>query len=128
MSLPTDLLAQAAHLARLDPRRPRQASLRRAVSTAYYALFHLLIQEATSILIAAPAARDRFSRAFEHGAMKSASKAFASPRPNQLSDLTGGAPVPADLQAIAETFVALQEARHEADYNLRRTFTRLEAI
>ena len=42
MSLPEDLLEQAVHLATLDARRPKQANLRRAVSTAYYALFHLL--------------------------------------------------------------------------------------
>jgi hypothetical protein len=50
MSLPADLLAQARRLVSLDPRRPRQASLRRAISTAYYALFHLLISEASAML------------------------------------------------------------------------------
>lgn len=45
MPLPDDLLEQARHLANGERRRPKQASLRRAVSTAYYALFHLLIQE-----------------------------------------------------------------------------------
>jgi len=39
MSLHADLLDQAEHLAQLDQRRPKQASLRRAVSSAYYALF-----------------------------------------------------------------------------------------
>ena len=34
--------------AKRKPKRPRQASLRRAVSTSYYALFHLLICEATA--------------------------------------------------------------------------------
>ena len=38
MSLHQDLLAQARHLLRKEPRRPKQASLRRAVSAAYYAL------------------------------------------------------------------------------------------
>jgi hypothetical protein len=33
-----DLLEQAKHLANREKKRPRQASLRRAVSTAYYAL------------------------------------------------------------------------------------------
>lgn len=42
MSLPNELLAQARHLATKEPRRPRDASLRRSVSAAYYALFHLL--------------------------------------------------------------------------------------
>src|ERR1700722_19345356 len=42
MSFPIDLLEQARHLANREPKRPKQASLRRAVSTAYYAIFHLL--------------------------------------------------------------------------------------
>lgn len=33
MSLPTELLAQARHLAGKEPRRPRDASLRQAVSS-----------------------------------------------------------------------------------------------
>jgi uncharacterized protein (UPF0332 family) len=45
VSLPDDLLAQARHLAKLEKKRPKQASLRRAVSAAYYALFHLLSDE-----------------------------------------------------------------------------------
>jgi uncharacterized protein (UPF0332 family) len=40
------LLEQAVTLARLDSRRPKQANLRRSISAAYYALFHLLIDEA----------------------------------------------------------------------------------
>ncbi len=35
MSLPNDLLEQAKMLHALDPRRPKQASLRRATSAAY---------------------------------------------------------------------------------------------
>lgn len=36
------LLEQAEHLLDVDPRKPKQASLRRAMSAAYYSLFHLL--------------------------------------------------------------------------------------
>jgi len=43
LALPDDLLAQAKHLASKEPKRPRQASLRRAISGAYYALYHLLM-------------------------------------------------------------------------------------
>ena len=46
MGLAEDLLRQADHLAAYERLNPSQASLRRAVSTAYYALFHLLIGEA----------------------------------------------------------------------------------
>ena len=39
MSLHGDLLVQARHLALVEPRRPRQASLRRAISASYFARF-----------------------------------------------------------------------------------------
>ncbi|MBS1874595.1 MAG: hypothetical protein JSU00_15375 [Acidobacteria bacterium] len=48
MGLPEDLLEQADHLARWDWKHPKQASLRRAVSTAYYAVFHMLVSEAVA--------------------------------------------------------------------------------
>ena len=46
-----DLIALAKKIAELDPNRPRQANLRRAVSTAYYAVFHYLIDEACCVQI-----------------------------------------------------------------------------
>jgi hypothetical protein len=46
MSFAEDLLEQAHHLAYREATDPKQASLRRAVSTAYYAVFHLMIDEA----------------------------------------------------------------------------------
>jgi hypothetical protein len=49
MSLHANLLQQAEHLAQLDPTRPTQANLRRAVSSAYYALFHLLASETSAV-------------------------------------------------------------------------------
>ena len=127
MSLPSDLLEQAQHLSRRERRRPRQASLRRAISTAYYALFHLLIDEAITALVSRPELRTRFARAFDHGDMKSASRAFVNARPAQLAALTGGVAVPQGIQDVAAAFVELQEARHEADYNVNRSFTRLES-
>jgi uncharacterized protein (UPF0332 family) len=128
VSLHTELLAQAEHLARVGERRSSQASLRRAVSTAYYALFHLLVHEATVTFVAIPALRGHFSRAFEHANMKSVSQAFASPpqKEDQLRELTGGDMVPKELKEIAGTFVDLQNARHDADYNVTRFFTPLQ--
>jgi uncharacterized protein (UPF0332 family) len=127
MSLHGDLLEQAEHLVRRERRRPRQASLRRAISSAYYALFHLLIHEATLRVIRNPALRHKFSRAFEHADMKSASGAFANAQPARLATLTGGLPIPPQLQTLATAFVELQQARHEADYNVAARFTRVEA-
>src|SRR2546422_11077721 len=62
-----DLLALARRTLERDAGRgrPRQASLRRTISTAYYALFHLLVHEATSRmdLRGTPAAKAPYQRA-----------------------------------------------------------------
>jgi hypothetical protein len=76
MALADDLLEQANHLANHEPKRPRQASLRQAVSTAYYSLFHLLISSAISQW-KSPRQRAQMARGFEHTAMKDASKKIA---------------------------------------------------
>ena len=124
MSLASDLLEQAEFLARREKRRPRQASLRRAVSTAYYALFHLLVADAASRLVKDQHLQRLVARAFEHGEMRKAAIAFASSNlPPYLAAIAGGA-VPQDLIDVASAFVDLQEARHEADYNLASTFRR----
>ncbi|MGA8172582.1 MAG: hypothetical protein WB816_17365 [Methylocystis sp.] len=46
-----DLLALADDLAQRDSGRPKQASLRRAVATAYYAVFHALAKMRADRLI-----------------------------------------------------------------------------
>lgn len=46
-----ELLEQAGNLARREPRRPKQASLRRSISASYYSLFHFLIEEATRLTV-----------------------------------------------------------------------------
>jgi hypothetical protein len=70
MAYHDDLLTQALQLAHSTPLT--QAGLRRAVSTAYYAVFHLLIAEAVSNW-GNVALRPALARAFDHGIMKSAS-------------------------------------------------------
>jgi hypothetical protein len=73
MALADDLLEQAKHLANREPKRPRQASLRRAVSTAYYSVFHLLISAAVSNWKGIEQ-RSSLARGFDHKTMKQASK------------------------------------------------------
>ena len=129
MSLPSDLLEQADHLSKRERQRPRQASLRRSVSCSYYAVFHLLTAEATAHV--GPNltlnATQRIQRWFDHGDMKRVCGMFSRPEaPRQLSAILGG-PVSADMQMIAQSFIQLQEARLDADYNLAATWTRLTA-
>ena len=127
MSLHDDLLEQAEHLARRDPRRPKQASLRRAISTAYYALFHLLVREATAALVSDARLRQLVPRAFDHSEMKQGCRPFAAGTlPDHLKAVAGDT-VPDDLKAVAEAFSDLQQARHAADYNVAQTFLRPDA-
>jgi len=120
MALPDDLLEQANHLANREPKRPKQASLRRAVSTAYYSLFHLLVSSAISQW-KSPQQRAQMARGFEHGAMKEASKKI----PNRQFD-------PADvfvadhLKIVAKAFVDLQQHRHAADHSYVKKWSRTE--
>jgi uncharacterized protein (UPF0332 family) len=125
MAYHDDLLRQALQLAHREPRNPRQASLRRAVSTAYDALFHLLVSEAVANWSRANL-RTALSRAFDHGIMKAASNRIQN---TQHFPFTGEDPgVVADLRAVAKTFAQLQEKRHIADYDNRTFWTRTEAL
>jgi hypothetical protein len=66
-----ELLELAQDIANLHPEQAHQSSLRRAVSTAYYALFYLLISEATTNW-SRPELRATLARVFDHGPMKQA--------------------------------------------------------
>jgi uncharacterized protein (UPF0332 family) len=121
-----DLLEQARHLATTDRWRPKQANLRRAVSSAYYALFHMLVGEASARLLGRRLARYRagLGRAFTHEALKATSRAFAD---GALPGL-GALPVPPALVALADTLVQLQTRRHSADYDRAAQFGRTEVL
>ena len=130
MAYADDLLELAKHLAYLEPTNPRQASLRRAVSTAYYALFHLLISDATANW-RRPELRPEIGRIFGHGKMKSASVEKRSeldahfkkdPPPSQ--ELT----VSKHLRTVANTFVQVQQRREDADYNTGKEWTQTDVV
>lgn len=125
MAYHDDLLNQALHLVHKEPRNPRQASLRRAVSTAYYALFHLLISEAVANWNRVNL-RAALSRAFDHGIMKAASNRIQDTRQFPFPGEEPG--VVAALKTVAKTFAQLQEKRHIADYDNTTFWTRTEAL
>lgn len=127
MSLASELLDLADHLSIRERRRPRQASLRRSVSTSYYALFHLPTAESAGLIGSNmdPGAIRKMQRWFEHGEMKKVCGMFsAADAPKQITSILGS-PVSADLQTVAQAFIKLQEARHDADYNLETIWTKL---
>jgi uncharacterized protein (UPF0332 family) len=129
-----DLIAQARMLALSEPRRPKQATLRRAVSTAYYGLFHFLIEESTGLLCGVgpqdAAYRQLAARSFIHGKMKLVCAEFVKPNAQDVNALLR--PFWTRLaiannnqaQSVAQTFIDLQNHRHTADYNLSVSFSR----
>ncbi len=128
MSLPRDLLEQARHLAGRERTRPKQASLRRAVSAAYYAVFHFLTAEALSLLDFPEKVLRAQRREFQHGGMKKISGMFHAGNPPSPGGVKPESPIPEELAAAAGTFVQLQTARHDADYDVDASFLRVEVI
>lgn len=121
MSFADDLLEQAYHLLNKDGENPKEASLRRAVSTAYYALFHLLIDEAVSNW-GIVHQRSILARTFEHGNMKKICD-------EHVKNFYIAKQPPAGLQLkdVAQTFSELQQKRHTADYDNSYAWTRVRA-
>lgn len=118
-----DLIEVARRLATMDVGRPRQASLRRAVSTAYYALFHALCDACVASLIGwkrRPRSWTSITsvyRSVDHGAAKRVSNRLLS-RPESGDD----------LQKLATALLFLQEARIRADYDPHGRFAREEVL
>ena len=101
--------------------RPRQAMLRRAISTAYYAIFHALCQSNADTLVGDAATGNnaelwaRTYRALDHRPAKDRLNSYNA----------AGAPA---LSNFARMFGDLQSQRHDADYNPRRMFSRSQVI
>jgi uncharacterized protein (UPF0332 family) len=123
MSFAEELLFLAKAIVAFDDAEPSQAALRRSVSTAYYALFHLLISEATRNW-ERPEHRSELGRVFDHGKMKNASiQKRAAVERGRKSD-----PVSASLFEVTNTFVNMQQRRNLADYSTAEHWDRTDAL
>lgn len=115
------MIVTARKLANASPKKPRQADLRRAVSTAYYALFHAMAKDAADMLLGVgPTRPDRawtqVYRALDHGVAKSACQAVRNLN------------FPAGIRSCADAFVSLQQKRHDADYDPDHRVMRADAL
>ncbi|MGB8259445.1 MAG: hypothetical protein WCE75_03805 [Terracidiphilus sp.] len=133
MSLAEELLEHARFLATLDPRVTTQANIRRAISAAYYAVFHLLAAEAAAqVSPGVPRGlRERTQRVLEHKQMATAAYAFSQPGGRQANlppDIRLAEPISDQLALIASTFRELQEARQAADYDVLKRHDPTEAL
>ena len=116
---PLDLIEAARDMTASGRGRPTQAKLRRAVSTAYYAMFHCLAGCAANLLIgrARKPAWHQTYRALEHGKAR-----------NACEDKRGMAAFPQEVCNFADTFVFLQKARQQADYALDGRYDRPDVL
>lgn len=128
MPFADELLGLARDLAGRESETLREVSLRRAVSTAYYALFHLLISEAT-LNWGRAELRPTLGRLFEHGKMASASERTAGEingyfkkKPPEGPELT----IAKKLYIAVSTFVEAQQWRNAADYDTSKEWTHYE--
>jgi len=113
-----------------EPKRPRQASLRRAVSSAYYALFHLLTEEASRITAQGrpTGLRARVQRAFAHSDMKAVCQQFSHGRLDKPTSHLISPPLQNEIASVAAAFVSLQEMRYQADYDTSTVFNRIDVL
>ena len=104
--------------------RPRQAELRRALSAAYYALFHVLASNCADMLVGSRSStRTRQAwrqtyRALDHGRIR---RQCTERRPKRVLSR-----FPQEIQDFAEQIARLQRIRHLADYDPFEHFSRSE--
>jgi hypothetical protein len=120
-----------------------QINLRRAISAAYYALFHAITIAITDDLLTSSGEEERFAfrRALPHAGIKRVCTFIAAlptnsntpgqkQRPGRrelrpIVDDVEGCP---ELVRMASRFLRLQELRHAADYDHSTTFVRRDAL
>jgi len=130
---PDHLFEQAERLIAPQAGRPRQADVRRAISAAYYGIFHAAITEAVDQFVGA-ANRDKAQyglayRSASHSRLREVCgevrKATPSSKYRPYVPSTGFG---AHIVKFAEAVVELQEQRHAADYDIMVRMNRSDAL
>ena len=132
---PWKLIAAAEELAKHKggKGRPRPIWLRRAVSTAYYALYHGLTRATAEHLLPNGSREDqlKITRLLRHNGVKGVCAQIASRRgakSNQYIDPIALRLRKTPLLDVATVFCDLQEARHKADYDHLEPFSKQATV
>jgi hypothetical protein len=127
------LLVQARELS--APRRgaPHQSDLRRAVSSAYYALFHHVARTASDALVGSTVVHRKrpeyrlVYRSLQHALMAEVCEVVRRPKlPPRYERACGFSTFGQEVKSCAAAFADLQTARHAADYDPAHRLTRGE--
>jgi hypothetical protein len=119
----SELLVLARRLGGGDAEHePTQAQLRRAASSAYYALFHHVLSKAAARFVGdahrESAAYGIIYRSFDHGHMKRICEDLnAATLKDRMKGLLRRDSVSQFTKDFASNFCVLQETRHLADYD-----------
>lgn len=113
---PLELISAARQLAsgQSSPGQPTDAELRRAVSTAYYALFHTLAGCCADLLVGSELARSDHSL---HVLWIQTYRGLNHNIARQRCEKDIVRAFPTAIQNFAQQFAHMQYQRHEADYN-----------
>jgi hypothetical protein len=120
---PEHLFDQARELTRPPAAgAPRQANLRRAISTCYYAIFHATLTTAADLFVGAVNRNSsRYAlvyRSVDHNWLRELSEAVTRPTlPSRIAAYAPAVGFGPELVAFATAVVDLQEKRHLADYD-----------
>lgn len=124
--VPSELLEAARQLVSTGPGKPRTTLLRRATSTAYYAIFHEVTWHSAQWMLPEawrPGQAEVVSRWYSHTSLDRASRlvsqissAPAVDRRGHSQKLFPGT-IPSDLITIATAVSSLQQRREAADYD-----------
>ena len=96
--------------------QPTQESIRRAISTAYYAMFHGLLASNADTLIGPP--QDPVERAGWSQIYRNTQHRMTYDQMERIRNQSPRLPqFSADVRVFADTFCLLQESRHSADYD-----------
>lgn len=115
-----DLIAVAEDLLRPAPGQSKQATLKRSISTAYYAVFHAVAHECVGQLVGWGSRSANYwkivtpvYRSFDHATAKRIFLQVSNDRSRS-----------AELRQLGVTFVSLQDDRRTADYDPQPRFSR----
>ncbi len=112
--------------------RPRQVDIRRAISSAYYSVFHALLTAMADEFIGVANRSSKLYgliyRSVEHRWLRDLCADLGKPSPPaKYSDYLPAGGIGTDLVTLATAIVDLQERRHAADYNPMLVFAASDA-
>jgi hypothetical protein len=129
---PEHLFEQADLLINSRPGRPRQVDIRRAMSAAYYGLFHAVMTAAADQVIGAAHRTDsRYGlvyRGIDHGALRVLCNGIKQTLPAKYKPYLPSSGFGPNITAFATAVIELQEKRHTADYNPMVQMKRSDAV